>query len=105
MLRRLASASASTLNAYAETAVRALSTGSELKSLLAEKIPPQQVRARRGGDCVGATWGRWRSAGLRGAPCCVMRVGELRRGAGGARVGRLPSYTNLRATAGNFWAA
>jgi len=85
--------------------VRALSTASELKSLLAEKIPAQQVRARRGGDCVGATWGRWRSAGLWGAPCCVGRAGEVGRGVQGARVGRLPSYTNLRATAGNIWAA
>lgn len=48
LLRRLALLSSSTLNGYSETAVRTLSTGADLKSILAEKIPAQQVRLHSG---------------------------------------------------------
>ena len=35
--------SSSALNGYRDTAVRSLSTGTELKNAMAEKIPEQQV--------------------------------------------------------------
>lgn len=43
LLRRLSSVSSSALNGYSDIAVRSLSTGTELKNTLAEKIPEQQV--------------------------------------------------------------
>ena len=44
LLRRLSSVSSSALSGYSDTATRSLSTGTDLKNLLAEKIPEQQVR-------------------------------------------------------------
>ncbi|KAK9843683.1 hypothetical protein WJX81_002147 [Elliptochloris bilobata] len=71
LLRRLASTSAPTLNGYSETAVRCLSTGTELKSLLAEKIPEQQERLKAlkknyGGKEVGNVTAEKVIGGMRG---------------------------------------
>ena len=43
LLRRLSSVSSTALNGCSDTATRSLSTGTELKNLMAEKIPEQQV--------------------------------------------------------------